>query len=81
LRLNQLLVVLTLDDSEVGSVCRHRSPKFEADVDVVLFTFLYPLELSVSILYDMTLFHSCAVWSASVAATSERWVRLGVAVA
>ena len=74
------LLVLRLDESDVGGVCRHRWPEVEADVDVVLFVLLFPFELSVSVLYDMTLFHSRAVCSGSVAPTSERWVRLKVAV-
>jgi hypothetical protein len=65
------LLVLKLDDSEVAGVYRRRLPDFEADVDVVLFAFFFLLGLSVSVLYDMTLFHSCAVWSGLVAATVE----------
>jgi hypothetical protein len=67
-----------LDASEVAGACRLRSPEFDADV--VLFAFLFPLELFVSMLYDMTLLHSCAVWSGSVATTSDQSVLSGVAV-
>lgn len=63
----------------MGGVCRQRCPNVECDADVVLsvedtFAFLFPFELSVSVLYDMTFFHSHAVCSGSVATTSERWV-------
>lgn len=75
------LLDLMLEDSEVEGVCRQRCPDAEAVADVTLpdevtFAFLFPFELSVSVVYDMTLFHSNAVRSGSVATTRERSVNV-----
>lgn len=68
------LLDLMLEDSEVGGVCRQRCPDVEAVTDVTLpeedtFAFLFLFELSVSVVCDMTLFHSDAVRCGSVATT------------
>jgi hypothetical protein len=57
------LLVPRLEDSDVGGVCRQRCPDVEADVDVLfpvedILPLLFPFELPVSVVDDMTLFHN-----------------------
>src|SRR5947207_13907166 len=71
-------LVPVLEASDVAGVCHLRCPKVDADADVVLpvevtFALLLPFELSVSVVYDMTLFHNHATCAESVAAMPERW--------
>jgi hypothetical protein len=74
-------LILTLEASDVGGVCRERCPDADADCDIMLpdeeiFALLFPFELSVSVVCVMTVVHNRAVCAGSVAGTIKRRIDL-----